>query len=172
MKKILFILGTARKGRASKKVFDYVLSLARKRSDFEPLAVDVMDFLQSKTFGLPKNKLTKWKSIVSISDAIVIISPEYNHGYPGELKMLLDSEYEAYAGKVVAICGVSSGIFGGARMVEQLKLVLNALQMTVLGASVYFSNVDQLFDDIGQIKDMKWDKKIDEMFDKLIEHIK
>ncbi|MCS7091851.1 MAG: NAD(P)H-dependent oxidoreductase [Patescibacteria group bacterium] len=173
MANVLFVLGTAREGRNSKKVFDYVLSVAGKRSDIESIPVDILDFLQSGTLGLPKDKLETWSNLVSKTDAIVIVSPEYNHGYPGELKLLLDSEYEAYKGKPVAICGVSVGSLGGARMVEQLKLVLNALQMIVLNTSVYFSNVNELFDKNNKIKDSQfWDKRIDEMFDSLVEHIK
>ena len=57
------------------------------------------------------------------SDGFIIVSPEYNHGYPGELKMLLNMLFSQYAHKPVGICRVSSGAWGGTRMVEQLRQV-------------------------------------------------
>jgi NAD(P)H-dependent FMN reductase len=54
---------------------------------------------------------------------------EYNHSYPGELKMLLDMLFSQYAHKPVGICGVSSGAWGGTRMVEQLRLVCLAFHL-------------------------------------------
>lgn len=71
--------------------------------------------------------------------------PEYNHGYPGELKMMLDMLVSHYASKPVGICGVSSGAWGGARMVEQLRLVCLALHMLPVGEAVYFPRVQELF---------------------------
>lgn len=173
MKKILFVLGTAREGRNSKKVFDYVLSVASKNKGIELLQADVLDFPQSKTSGLSDNYLIKWRNLVSEADAIVIVAPEYNHGYPGELKLLLDSEYEVYKNKPVAVCGVSGGSFGGVRMVEQLKLVLNALNMIVLNANLYFTEVNSLFDKKGRIKYPEvWDRRVDDMLELLISYTK
>lgn len=173
MKNILFVLGTARNTRNSKKVFDYVLSIANKKLGIKILQADVLDFPQSKTLGLSENYLTKWRSLVSKADAIVIVAPEYNHGYPGELKLLLDSEYEVYKNKPVAICSVSNGPFGGVRMVEQLKLVLNALNMIVLNANSYFTDANNLFDEKGKIKNHQvWDRRVDDMLELLINNIK
>jgi NAD(P)H-dependent FMN reductase len=63
------------------------------------------------------------------ADGFIIVSPEYNHSYPGELKMLLDMLFSQYAHKPVGICGVSSGAWGGTRMVEQLRLVCLAFHL-------------------------------------------
>jgi NAD(P)H-dependent FMN reductase len=83
------------------------------------------------------------------ADGLIIVSPEYNHGYPGELKMMLDMLFSEYAHKPVGICGVSSGAWGGARMVEQLRLVCLAAHMVPTGEAVYFPKVQELFDDQG-----------------------
>ena len=48
------------------------------------------------------------------SDALVIVAPEYNHGYPGMLKHVLDTNLHEYVHKAVGVVGVSAG-FGGAR---------------------------------------------------------
>ncbi len=81
-----------------------------------------------------------------------MVSPEYNHGYPGELKMMLDMLYEEYFGKPVGICGVSSGVFGGARMIEHLVATCVRFHMLPTGQVLYFPRVQELFDESGAIK--------------------
>ena len=94
-----------------------------------------------------------------------------DNGYPGELKMFLDNAYAEYERKPVAICGVSSGPVGGARMVEQLKLVLSAFQMMIINAVVYFVNVNDLFDTSGTIQNREyWEKRVNGMLDELIKY--
>ncbi len=172
MKNILFLLGTAREGRMSERVARFVVRCAKERGDIDVAFVDVADFSQSKTKG---NSVAEeaWDAFLQKADGLVIISPEYNHGYPGELKLFLDNAYEAYAGKPVAICGVSNGSVGGARMAEQLKLVLSAFQMIVINAAVYFVNVDEHFDDSGNTNAMDlWKKKVNGMLDQVIKYSK
>jgi NAD(P)H-dependent FMN reductase len=173
MKKIIFLLGTAREGRKSEKVIGFVLGVARKRSDIEPEFVDIRDYPQSTTEGLSKELKEKWDNLVKEAHGIVIVSPEYNHGYPGELKMFLDNAYYAYEGKPVAICGVSNGPIGGARMAEQLKLVLSAFQMMIINASVYFANVNEIFDESGVIVNNDyWEKRVNGMLDQILRYAK
>jgi len=84
-------------------------------------------------------------------DGLIIVSPEYNHGYPGELKMMVDMLFSEYAHKPVGICAVSSGPWGGVRMTEQLRLVCIALHLLPIGEAVHFPKVQELFDDQGQL---------------------
>ncbi|MGA0211861.1 MAG: NADPH-dependent FMN reductase [Flavobacteriaceae bacterium] len=173
MKKIIFLLGTARDGRKSEKVMAFVLGVTRKRSDIEPEFVDIRDYPQSVTEGLSKELKEKWGHLVKEAHGIIIVSPEYNHGYPGELKMFLDNAYDAYEGKPVAICGVSNGPIGGARMAEQLKLVLAAFQMMIINASVYFANVNEIFDESGVIVNRDyWEKRVNGMLDQILRYAK
>lgn len=171
MKKILFVLGSVRDGRKSEQVAKYVLSVAKNRSDLEPVFVDVRDFPQTHTLGLSKELSEKWNGLVSGSSGLIIIAPEYNHGYPGELKLLLDSAYEAYKNKPVAICGVSSGPYGGVRMAENLKPVLSAFQMIIINTGVYFTNAGSLFSDSVEINNKEfWDKNINGMIDEVLKY--
>lgn len=173
MKKIIFLLGTARKGRKSEKVATFVLDIVKKRTDIEPEFVDIRDYPQSATEGLSKELVEKWDKLVKESHGMVIICPEYNHGYPGELKMFLDNSYKAYEGKPVAICGVSNGPIGGARMAEQLKLVLSAFQMMIINSAVYFANVDDIFDATGAIVNHEfWEKRVNGMLDQVLKYAK
>jgi NAD(P)H-dependent FMN reductase len=145
------ILGTARKGRESEKAARFMLEETLK-AGIESELIDVRDYrieATDNTEEIPEAKKLAGKIISA--DGIIIVSPEYNRGYPGELKMMLDMLYKQYARKPVGICGVSSGGIGGARMVEQLKLICIQFQMVPLREAVYFPNVTELFDEKGMI---------------------
>ena len=147
------ILGTARVGRESEKVANFILDETRK-AGFETALLDVRDYrieATDKTGLIPQAK--KLAPNIEKADALIIVSPEYNHGYPGELKMMIDMLYPQYAGKPIGICGVSSAGLGGARMVEQLKPVVVELHMFPIREALYFPNVKDLFDEKGKIKD-------------------
>jgi NAD(P)H-dependent FMN reductase len=60
-------------------------------------------------------KEPKFSATIERCDGLIIVTPEYNHGYPGLLKHALDMNLKEYIHKAVGICGVSAGPFGGAR---------------------------------------------------------
>ena len=82
--------------------------------------------------------------------------------------MMLDMLFEQYAKKPVAICGVSAGMLGGVRMVEQLRLVMIEFHMVPIHNAVYFSSVKSLFDDNGVIKDQSYGLKVQKLLDELV----
>jgi NAD(P)H-dependent FMN reductase len=163
------ILGTGREGRQSEKVARFVLAEA-KAAGFESEILDVREFARTatdNTCNTPPAK--KYSERIRKAAALIIVTPEYNHGYPGELKLMLDSIYEEYAGKPLGICGVSSGPLGGARAVEQLRLVAVQFQMPLLKEALYFASVQGLFDDAGNIKDKEaWGRRAKKFFEELI----
>ena len=147
------ILGTARLGRESEKVANFILDEVRK-AGFQTELLDVRSYridATDKTLHTPQGRLLA--PIIEKADALIIVSPEYNHGYPGELKMMLDMLTTQYAGKPVGLCGVSSGPFGGTRMVEVIKQVFIELHMPPIREALYFPMVKDLFDASGKIKD-------------------
>lgn len=163
---IPIILGTARKGRHSKNVAHFVLEYA-KEYGFETQLIDTTDFPLNQTQESDE-LAAKWSAIADKADGFIIVSPEYNHSYPGELKLLLDSIYKEYNRKPLGICGVSGGSLGGARMAEQLKLVSIELQMVPIRNTVYFSKIQELFDDQGKLKDEGvYRERLKAMFDEL-----
>lgn len=158
------LLGTARDGASSDLVAAYVHKLLVLRGVQSDL-VDPADYHEKKTFE--KEHVKPWADIMQRADGLIIVSPEYNHGYPGPLKEMLDTLFEEFARKPVAICGVSSGGLGGVRVAEQLKLVVNELRMCAIREAVFFSNVRELFNEDGSIKDPSYDDRCTKMFDEL-----
>lgn len=162
------ILGTARENRVSEKIAQFVFAEAQKfgqGTGWNTEFVDIRDYPATKTDKEHKN--AGWEKIVEGADAFIIVSPEYNHGYPGELKMFLDNLYGEYSRKAFAVCGVSDGGMGGVRMVEQLRLVLLDFHAVPIANAVYFSKAPELFDESGTMKDPSYADRLKKLFEEL-----
>jgi NAD(P)H-dependent FMN reductase len=148
------ILGTARSGRESKRAAAFIVNQLREDERFTPQLVDVRDHAPSVTVppwgeGGANEQPTQWQHIARDAHGFIIVTPEYNHGYPGELKLLLDALFEEYQNKPVGICGVSGGGFGGSRVVDHIKPVLIEFGMVPTQTSMHVSNVDEALTEDG-----------------------
>jgi NAD(P)H-dependent FMN reductase len=145
------ILGTARDGRNSEAVAEFVADYLPTTGGIDSELIDVRDYQLGQTYEAWNEheevpEIADWKEVAEEADGFVIVTPEYNHGYPGELKILLDSAFEEYFDKPVSLVGVSAGGFGGARVVEHIKPVLIELGMKVMGNAVYASHAGDMFE--------------------------
>jgi NAD(P)H-dependent FMN reductase len=163
------LLGTGREGRASDAAARFVMAEVGK-TGAQTALFDVRDLVTSATVGLgrldPRGQ--PWQEAMQRADGLVIVTPEYNHGYPGELKIVLDSLYGEYAHKPVALCGVSMGPFGGVRVVEQLRQVVIELSMVPLRNAMYFSGIKQAFGADGQPADAALTARLKPLLDELL----
>ena len=105
---------------------------------------------------------------VARADAVVWLTPEYNHSFTSAVKNAIDYLHGEMRRKPVAVCGLSGGGLGGARAVEQLKLVLVELHAVTIRDSVYFSDARTLFDDDGTLRRPEFVARIDDMLAELI----
>src|SRR2546430_15955415 len=108
---IPIILGTARQGRQSENVARFVFEEATKRADVETELIDVQNLPMRLDDAGEQMKDTAFSATIDRCDGIIIVAPEYNHGYPGLLKHALDMNLKEYIHKAVGICGVSAGRF-------------------------------------------------------------
>lgn len=165
---IPIILGTGRKDRESIKVAN-LLHKSVLNLGIQTNVIDVKDY--GEEFTIPtwveNSKAQPFAKHMNDAHAVIIVSPEYNHGYPGELKLMFDAIYDEFARKPVGIVGVSDGGIGGARVVEMLRLVVIAAKMVPISNALYFPNVDKMFDD----KQNYLDKEFDRRFNKFIEEL-
>lgn len=155
--KTLVVLGTGREGRESEKVFDFVVSQLSGEVD----TVDVRDYESGRTVAkwAPDSVSEKWAEKVESADRIVLISPEYNYSYPGELKILFDRLVEQYKDKPLYVVSVSAGGFAGVRVVEQLRLYLTSLGFRWMGA-MNVGNVADEFQDGGKTENPKHTERL------------
>lgn len=152
---IPIILGTNREGRMSEKVAKFVVSEIEKRDDIETQLFDVRDFkFPESGYGQSiKGKFPEYTSAVEKADGVLFVVPEYNHGYPGTIKSVLDTLFPEYKHKAAGIVGVSGGPWGGVRAIENLIPVLVACGMSVAIPSLNFPNVGEQFNEDGSVKD-------------------
>lgn len=162
------ILGTPRQGRMSEHVARFVFEETKKREGVETELIDIREL------NLPVNdagqsiKDPKFSATVKRADALVIVVPEYNHGYPGLLKHALDTNLSEYIHKAVGVCGVSAGGFGGTRVIEHLLPVLRELGLVAIFNDGNFSHVQKIFDESGKLLDEAYVKRIDDFLKELI----
>ena len=147
------ILGTARKGRASENVAKFVFGEVQKRAGVETELIDIRELALPTDDAGEQIKDAKFSATIERADGIVIVTPEYNHGYPGLLKHALDSNLKEYIHKAVGVCGVSAGGFGGVRVIENLLPVLRELGLVTIFWDGNFSGAQKLFDENGKLLD-------------------
>jgi NAD(P)H-dependent FMN reductase len=174
MIKLAIIIGSTRPGRKAEDVARWVLDIATKRSD---VAFELVDI---KTFKLPlldeavppsmgqySQPHTKvWAEKIASFDGYVFVTPEYNHSMSGALKNAIDYLYQEWNNKAAGF--VSYGSAGGARAVEQLRLVMGELQVADVRAQVMLS----LFTDFENFATFKpapiHEKSVNTMLDQVI----
>ena len=162
------ILGTPRQGRMSEHAAKFMVEEVAKRDGVETELVDVRDIPLTTAGAGEDIKDPKFSATVMRADALVIVSPEYNHGYPGLLKHALDTNLKEYIHKAVGICGVSAGPFGGTRMIQGLLPVMRELGLVTIFWDVNFSSVQNLFDASGKLLDQSFVRRADKFLKELI----
>ncbi len=172
---IPIILGTARVDRRSEQVAKYVYSVA-KTFPIQTKVYDVADFVTVPRTIPPWEKESKaitspWQKIAKRANGFLLVTPEYNHSYPGELKLLLDMAYSEYKGKPVGLISVSQGGFGGARVVEHLQPVLANFGMIHVLSPVYVSHVGEWREMDSKKTESMYGKKITLLTQELLSYI-
>ncbi|NUU07800.1 NAD(P)H-dependent oxidoreductase [Leifsonia sp. C5G2] len=145
MTKIAIIIGSTRPGRNGEAVARWVHENAAKRTDVEYELVDLKDWdLPHLDEALPAamgqyaGEHTKaWAAKIAEFDGYLFVTPEYNHSTSGALKNAIDYVGAEWYNKAAGF--VSYGVFGGARAVEHLRLVLSQLQVATVSAFVGLS---------------------------------
>ncbi|MEO5950107.1 MAG: NAD(P)H-dependent oxidoreductase [Candidatus Saccharimonadales bacterium] len=145
--------GTTRVQRESIKAAHYVAEFGRQLQGVDIIFVDPKDLNLPGDGNDPEAKDPKYSEITAKADAFFIVTPEYNHSFPGSLKRMLDSELGNYNHKPVALAGASNGNWGGIRAVESLVPAIRETGLVVLSWDVYFPYVQNIFNEDGSIKD-------------------
>ena len=162
------ILGTARQGRYSEYVARFVAEKIRRAEVIETELVDICEIRLTTLDEGEAIKDARFSEIAMRADAFVVVAPEYNHGYPGLLKHVLDTNLKEYIHKAVGIVGVSAGPFGGTRVIQNLLPVMRELGLVTIFWDGNFSNVQKAFDESGVLIDLAYERRLDKFIDELI----
>jgi NAD(P)H-dependent FMN reductase len=162
---IPIILGSTRRGRQSPKVARFIENRLKNTNQIETEILDLLEYnfpLMEERLRLrddPPPRLREFAEKIARADSVMIVTPEYNNGYPGALKNALDYLLPEYKRKPVAIVTVSGGGFGGLYCLAQLRLVCFGLGAFPIPASFPVSRVQETFAEDGTPKDPSYEKK-------------
>lgn len=168
---IAVLAGTTREQRESIKAAHYIAEFGSNLPNVEIIFVDPKDFTFPGDGNDPEGKDPRYSAITEKADAFFIVTPEYNHSFPGSLKRMLDSELATYNHKPVAIAGASNGNWGGVRAVESLVPAIRETGLVVLSWDVYFPYVQSIFDSEGAIKEEfkeRYEGQLSKLFNELL----
>lgn len=142
---IKVILASIREGRFGEKPAAWVMDRLSTREDMAVELVDLRDhplpiFDQPappvRTLrNYPNETIARWGRTVDAADGFMVVTPEYNHGYPASLKSALDYIFPELTRKPIAFVGY--GNVGGARAIEQLRLVAVEFEMAPLRHAIH-----------------------------------
>jgi NAD(P)H-dependent FMN reductase len=147
------ILGTPRQGRQSEFVAQFIVEQISTREDIETELIDIRTLAIATDDAGESIKNPQFSTKMERTDGLIIVVPEYNHGYPGLLKHVLDTCLKEYIHKAVGLCGVSAGPFGGTRVIQNLLPVMRELGLVTIFYDLNFGNVQTLFDESGNLID-------------------
>lgn len=153
------LVGSTRPARVGRRLADQIGELARLRSE---ATVRVVDLAEIALPFLDEPKLPArgdyehahtlaWKQTVDALDAILVVSPEYNAGYPAPLKNAIDTLYAEWAGKPILL--VTYGSSGGRSAAAQLATVFGRIKAALVSPSVAISISRSDVDGQGQLVD-------------------
>ena len=160
MLKIKVILASIRDGRFGDKPAKWVTEIAQKMDGISVELLDLKDYQlpmfadavspKSVEGSYGNSDVDAWATKIAEADGFVVVTPEYNHGYPASLKNNIDHTYKEWIQK--PICFVGYGSTGGARVIQQLREVAIELQMAPIKNSVHIFNPWNLVDERGNLK--------------------
>jgi NAD(P)H-dependent FMN reductase len=176
MPRLTIIIGSTRPGRAGLPIGGWFAGRARSHGGFD---VDVADLaeLQLPLLDEPNHprlrqyihRHTKnWSAIVDAADAFVIVTPEYNHGYPAALKNAIDYLHEEWRDKPVGFVSYG-GVSAGTRAAQQLRPVVTTLRMVPVVEAVSIPFHPQFIGEDGRVQaNAIMEQAADAMLDELV----
>lgn len=162
------ILGTARKGRASEHAARLFTDLLNSRAGVTSHLVDIAMVPMPIDDAGEAIKDPAFAKAMTEADGILIVTPEYNHSFPGLLKHVLDSCLSEYIHKAVGIAGISAGGFSGSRVIQGLLPVMRELGLVTIFWDVNIGNVGKVFTEDGRLLDEAVVRRSDRFIKELI----
>lgn len=156
---IAIISGSVRTGRKSHNVAKYFNDYIARQNLATAEILDLKEFnfpiMEERLINLtnPSSQVKIFSEKIIKADAVILISPEYNGGYPASVKNAIDVLVKEWYHKPIGLVGVSSGNFGAISAVAQLQSVLLKIKATPISTIFPVPNVQDTFDDNGNAID-------------------
>jgi NAD(P)H-dependent FMN reductase len=155
MPHIAILSSSVRTGRVSHRIALYFKRFLEEKN----LATgEILDLLQFK-FPVfeerlkyqpnPSAEALDFASRITQADGVIIVTPEYNGGYPASLKNAIDLLYKEWQRKPIAIAAVSDGSFGGTQVIMSLQFSLWKIGAWTVPSRFHVPDADKNFDEQG-----------------------
>jgi NAD(P)H-dependent FMN reductase len=166
MPHISIISSSVRNGRKSQSISLYFKKYLESNTLATAEILDLKKYsfpIFEDTFKIQENPsegVLDFAGKIKASDGIIIVTPEYNGGYPASLKNVIDLLYEEWHRKPISICTVSAGAFGGTQALVALQFTLWKIGACTVTNMFCVSNVAKTFDDMGNPADKEATDKL------------
>ena len=158
---LAIVIGSVREGRFGPRVGAWVADRAAEHGGFDVTIVDLADFeiplslpaVPPKFAGDSYPRPARMEGLTSAldaADAVVLVTPEYNHSYPASLKAAIDWHFTHWVAKPVAFVSYG-GAAGGRHAVLHLENVLTELHAVTVRDGLAFPNYFTAWDDDGPL---------------------
>jgi len=171
---IPILLGSVRRGRQSARVARFLLGRMASDPSIDTRILDLREYdfpnmeERFRTREDPPWGMAEFADAIALADAVAIVTPEYNGGYPGALKNALDYLLPEFRRKPIGIVTVSATPFGGVSCLAQLRLVLLAMGAQPIPVSLPIPKVEEVLDGRGGLIDRQYAKQADRFIAELL----
>lgn len=159
MPNIVIISSSIRTGRMSHRVALYFKNYLTQNNLAQATILDLKEYNfpifeeRLKQLKTPPANALEFSEKIKKASGVIIVTPEYNGGYPASLKNVIDLLYPEWYRKPVAISTVSNGNFGGSQVITSLAFTLFKMKALLVPAMCPMPNVHELFDEQGNASD-------------------
>ncbi len=179
MPKIAIISSSVRKGRKSHNVALYFKNYLTQNQLANAEIIDLAEYNfpvfeeRLRLIENPTEAMLQLAKTITEVDGVIIVTPEYNGGYPASLKNVIDLLYAEWKRKPIAIATVSAGPFGGSQVITSLQFSLWKIGALTVPAIFSISAVDKSFSEDGKPADQEaTDKRAGNFINELLYWIK
>lgn len=155
---ITLVVGTNRPGSRARAVSKHVEEIYRDLG-VQLTTVDLAnlppEIFNPNSYEETPASFAPFQQAITDAHGLVIVTPEYNGGFPGVLKYFIDMlDFPAsFERRPVCFVGVAKGMWGALRPVEQLQAIYAYRNGYVYPERVFMPGIDKLLDDSGRLKD-------------------
>ena len=152
MKNISILSASVRKGRNSHRVALYFKKYLEEHQLANVKIIDLADYNfpifeeRLRLIPAPTTSMLDFADEVTKADGIIVVTPEYNGGYPASLKNVIDLLYAEWKRKPIAISTVSAGAFAGTQVITSLQFTLWKIGALTVPAMFPVATIEKTFD--------------------------
>lgn len=155
---ITLIVGTNRPGSNTRHIANQIEAAYRELAtpirilDLTQLPAEI---LHPSAYGKKPDAFKPFSDAILAAEGLVVVTPEYNGSFPGILKYFIDMLKfpESFERRPVCFVGLSAGLWGALRSVEQLQQIFGYRNACIYPERVFLPRIGELLDDSGGLKD-------------------